>query len=138
MVGAAVGQVVARHRRDDDVAQAEPESRLGDAVRLIGAEVFRRAPGYGAKAAGSRAHAAQDHERGGAAGVTLRAVGAAGVLAHRFEPQFTQQLVREQIPVAHRQRALEPWGQAFGVGAANSRDHLGRLGAVGRARVKDG
>ena len=35
MLGAAVGQVVAGHRGDDDVLQAEPGARLGQAVGLV-------------------------------------------------------------------------------------------------------
>ena len=35
VLGAAVGEIVARHGRDDDVAQAEPGAGLGEAVGLV-------------------------------------------------------------------------------------------------------
>ena len=61
---------------------------LGHAGRLVVFERLRRALVDRAEAARPRADVAEDHERGGAAGVALGPVGAAGVLADRLQPQL--------------------------------------------------
>ena len=108
VVGAAVGQVVARHRGDDDVPQAQPMGRLGDAGRFVVFEVVGPALGDRAEAARPGADVAEDHEGGGAAGVTLGPIGTAGVLADRLQAQLAQQLLGEEIPISARQLALQP------------------------------
>ena len=44
VLGAAVGQVVAGHRGDDDVLQAEPGAGLGQAVGLVEGDGLGLAP----------------------------------------------------------------------------------------------
>ena len=85
VVGAAVGQVVAGHRGDHDVLQAEPGARLGQAVGLVEGHGLGHAALDGAEAARPGADLAQDHERRGPAGPALRAVRAPRALADRLQ-----------------------------------------------------
>ena len=68
VVGAAVGQVVARDRSDDDMAQAQASAGLGHTRGFVVGDRLGLASLHGAEAAGASACLAQDHERGGAAG----------------------------------------------------------------------
>ena len=84
---AAVGDVVAIDRGDDDVLQAERADGVGDARRLV--EVERRRPPvrHGAIAARARADVAENHEGGGAVVPALADVRAARLLAHRVQAE---------------------------------------------------
>ncbi len=97
MLGAAVGQVIARDRSNHHVSQAQSHGRFGHAVRLIGFQRLGLALGHGAKSAGPRADVAQDHEGGRLLRPALHAVGALGAFAHRFQPQFFDQPGGEMI-----------------------------------------
>ena len=83
-----------------------------EALGLVDRQFVRRALVDRAEAAGARADVAQDHERRGAARVALRAVGAAGVLADRLQPQLIQKFLSKKVLIAAGQVALQPGGQA--------------------------
>ena len=86
VLGAAIGQVVAVDRGDDDVAQAHARGGRGDLARLERVErIAALARVDGAVAAGARAGVAHDLERRGAAAPALADVRAAGLLADRVQ-----------------------------------------------------
>ena len=64
MPRAAVGQVVAVDRGDDDVVEAQLGHRIGDAGRLVRIERARHAGRDVAEGAGPRAGVAHDHHGG--------------------------------------------------------------------------
>ena len=95
--GAAVIQIVAIHRRDDHMPQAEVADGFGQIVRLVRVEQVRSAGCDIAKRAFTRADAAQDHHRG----VTLRPaftdIGTRRLFAHGIELKTTHQFARVVI-----------------------------------------
>ena len=83
MLGAAVGEIVAIDRGDDDMGEAELAGRLRDMLRLGGIERAGQ-PGLDvAEGAGARAGVAHDHEGGVLLVPALADVRAARLLAHR-------------------------------------------------------
>jgi hypothetical protein len=119
--GAAVGQVVAGHRREHDVAETEPGRRLGDPARLVG--VWRQGPGRGHRAVGTapRATVPQEHEGRGPPGEALPEVRAASLLAHRGQRLLAKQYTegpgtRLEGPVLARPVRQAPPGAGRGLG----------------------
>ena len=129
MLGAAVGKVVARYRRYDDVLQAESEGRLGNALWFIVLNIERFTTWHGAEAARTGANVAKHHESGGAARVAFGPIRTAGILADRFEVELTEQAVRERILVAAGKTPLEPGGQPSRWGGRRFRYNRKRLHA---------
>ena len=128
---AAVGKVVAVHRGDDDVIEAE----LGHSLRhVLGLRGVERAgqPGLDvAEGAGARAGVAHDHHGGVAPGPALGDVGAAGLLAHRMEAVLAQDGPRlRELRRGRRQPHPDPVGLP-----QHRRVGLVRLLGVARARV---
>ena len=115
MLGAAIGQVVARDRSDDDMLQAQPRSGFGQPLGLIALGRRGTAALDGTKAAGPRADVAQDHERGRLLRIALHPVGTFGVFADRFQPQLVEQPGREMVGVALGHIPLQPARQAQGI-----------------------
>ena len=66
MIRAAVFEIVARHRGNNDVFQLQSSHRFGDTLRFIFFERERSRRCHSAKSAGARATIAGDHHRGGA------------------------------------------------------------------------
>ena len=91
MAGTAVGQVVAIHRGDDDMLQAEPGHGVGDPRGLAGVQRERLAGAYVAERAGAGAGVAHDHHGGVALRPALADVGAGGFLADRVQAVFAHQ-----------------------------------------------
>jgi len=60
---AAVGQLVAIHRGQDDVPESESRDRFGDAAGLVGVQRLRSSGLDGTEPAGTGAHIAQEQER---------------------------------------------------------------------------
>src|SRR4051812_24736950 len=90
--GAAVGEIVARHRGDDDVAQSHSLRGVGDAARLVGRRrCVWTSRGHVAEAARARADIAEDHERGGLAREAFRAIGTRQRFADGVEIARAQQ-----------------------------------------------
>ena len=81
VVGAAIGQIIAVDRGDDDVREAEVGDRVGDVLRLVGIERRRQAGRDIAEGAGARADLAHDHHGGVLLGPAFTDIGAAGLLA---------------------------------------------------------
>src|SRR5690606_32325918 len=81
VLGAAVTQVVAVHRGDHHVAQAQVGDRLGQVHRLVGIQRLGPAMADVAERAAPGADVAHDHEGGGAAGEALAQVRAGGLFA---------------------------------------------------------
>ncbi len=111
---AAIGKIVASHRSDDDMLEAQPMRRFGHALGLVKLQRLGRPARDRAKAAWARADVAHDHERGRAPRVAFGPIGAAAVFADRLEVEFAQQVVREEVFVALGQWPLQPFGQAPG------------------------
>ena len=85
MLGAAIREVVAIDRRDDDVIEAHLPDGFGDARRLVGIERHRHAGRDVAEGAGAGADLAHDHEGGVLLVPALADIRAAGFLADRHE-----------------------------------------------------
>ena len=94
MFGATVLQIIARHRRDDDVLEPHPSRSLGHPVRLIRLERERLGRGHRAKSAGARAAVARDHERGRAFAPAFPMVRTLRALADGVEFEFVEQRAR--------------------------------------------
>ena len=130
--GAAVGQVVAGDRGDDDVLEAHLRDGLGDPARLVVVEPGGLAGLDRAEAAGPGADVAQDHDRGRALVPAVPDVGAAGLLADRVEVQAAQQALEVVVVVARRHPRLDPVGmaaerdRAVGGGAERAAAHRDR------------
>jgi hypothetical protein len=107
-VGAAIGQVVARHAGDDNVLEVHLADSLGDAARLV-LVVPGRATGLdGAEAAGAGAGIAEDHDRRRALLPALPDVGAAGLLADGVEGQVAQDALELVVVGAGRKPGPDP------------------------------
>ena len=111
MFRAAVLQVIARHRRDDDVPQPHPPRRLGHAHRLVGFQRERFGRADRAKAAGARAAVAGDHEGGRAFAPAFPMVRAFGAFADGVQLQFVKQRARAREAVRGRQSNAQPFRQ---------------------------
>ena len=81
VLGAAVAQVVAVDRSDDDVAQVHGAHGIGEILRLFGIERVGAAVADGAEGAAAGAHVAHNHKGGGAAAEAFADVGAGGFFA---------------------------------------------------------
>jgi hypothetical protein len=88
---AAIGQVVAVDRCDDDVLQPQPRHGVGDAGGFIGIERHRLPGAHIAERAGSGAGVAHDHHGGVALGPAFADIGAGGFLADRVQPVLPHQ-----------------------------------------------
>ena len=87
----AVGKVVTRDRRDDDVTEPEPLASLGHPLRLVVGDRLGFSSLDGTEAAWASAGLAEDHECGRAPGPAFRAVGTAGTLADGLQAQFAHE-----------------------------------------------
>ena len=97
MLGAAVGEVVARDRGDHDVPEPESATCLGQSIRLVGRHGVGLSPLDRTEAAGTSAGLPEDHERGRPPGPALGAVRAAGTLADGLETQLADQTLGEIV-----------------------------------------
>ena len=88
MIRAAVFQIVARHRGDDDVFQFHPAHRFGDALRFVLFQRKRFRGGHRAKTAGARATIARDHHRRGALAPAFPAIRALRAFANGVQSQI--------------------------------------------------
>ncbi|MNC43819.1 hypothetical protein D3C75_926980 [compost metagenome] len=93
MLGTTVAQVVAVHRGDHHVLQAQVGDGHGQVLRLVGVQRVRPAVADVTERAAPGADVAHDHEGGGAAGETLAEVRAGGLLAHAVQLVLAQQLL---------------------------------------------
>ncbi len=118
VAGAAVGDVVAVDRRDDDVLELHLRRSLGEPQRLE--RVGRRLGLAGvdvAVAAGARARVAEDLEGRGAAAPALGDVRAARLLADRVQREAVHELLHVEVRAVLRRRAhLHPFGTARPLG----------------------
>ncbi len=94
MLGAAVSEVVAVDRGDDDMLQAQLCDRFGDILRLVRIERAGHAGLHVAEGAGARARVAHDHEGRVLLLPALADIGAAGLLADRDETVFLHDAMR--------------------------------------------
>ena len=85
MAGAAVVEIVAVDRGDDDVLETEFADRLGDAPRLMRVDEVGAAGRDVAEGAGAGAHRAEDHYGGVPLLPALADIRAGRLLAHRVE-----------------------------------------------------
>ncbi len=87
---AAIGQIVAIDRGDDDVRKAQLGDRLRHVLGLGRIERLRQPRRHVAEGAGARAGVAHDHHGGVALLPALADVGAGRLLAHRDEAVLAQ------------------------------------------------
>ena len=110
MLRAAVGEIVAVDRGDDDVREAELGGRFAD---VRGFARIERAGQSGldvAEGAGARAGVAHDHEGGVLLLPALADVGAAGLLAHGVQAVVAHDALRLEIAGRHRRLDADPIG----------------------------
>ena len=112
MLGAAVVEIVAVDRGDDDMGQAHLLHRIGDARRLVVVERGRDAGRDVAEGAGARADLAHDHEGGVLLVPALADVGAAGLLADRDQLVRLHDLARVGVTLRGRRLDADPVGLA--------------------------
>ncbi len=108
MLRAAVLQIVARHRCDDDVPQLHPARRLRHAPRLVVFERQRLGGADRAKSAGARAAVASDHERRRALAPTFPVIRTFRALADGVQLQFVQQSAGVREGVGRGQVETQP------------------------------
>ena len=114
--GAAVGLVVTIDAGDDGVAQSHAGDGFGDAQRFffIGrADRFARRDG--AKAAGTRADVAQNHEGCGAMLPAFAHVGAASAFADGVQIEGAHDALQVLIAFAAQEFDAEPFGARVSV-----------------------
>nr|GEU28320.1 hypothetical protein [Tanacetum cinerariifolium] len=105
--GAAVAQVVAVHRGDHHVAQAQLGDGVGQVGRFADVERVGTAVAHVAERAAAGALVAHDHERGRALAEAFADVGAAGLFAHGHQLVLAQDVL-DFIEAARRRGALDP------------------------------
>ena len=107
---AAVLEVIAVDRRDDDVRQAHLRHGVREADGL--GRIVRLGRPMGDRAVGAipGTHVAQDHEGCGLVLPAFPDVGAARFLAHRVETQLPHQTLDAEVAVAAGSLHLEPQG----------------------------
>jgi hypothetical protein len=108
MLRAAIVEVVAVDRGDDDMGQPHLHHGLGDVFRLVGVERGRDAGGDIAEGAGAGADLTHDHEGGVLLVPALADIGAAGLLAHGDELVRLHDLARLGIALRHRRAHADP------------------------------
>ena len=81
VIGASIGQIVAGHRCDHNMFQAQTNGGFGQTLWLVAFESCRLAALDGAESAGPSADASEDHERGRFLRIALHAIGALGIVA---------------------------------------------------------
>ena len=96
MIRAAVLQIVARDRGDDDMFQLHPPHGFGDPLRFIFFQRKRFRRGDRAKSAGARATIARDHHRRRALAPAFPAIRALRAFANRVQPQIGNQRLRRK------------------------------------------
>ena len=106
-----VGQVVAVHHGDDDVAQPQGGGRLGDVEGLFGIEGAGNPLLDRAIPARPRADAAPDHERGRLAGEALKEVGTPRLFAHGVEALLAHEGLHAVGLAGAREPLDEPGGK---------------------------
>jgi hypothetical protein len=90
MTGAAIAQIIAINRGNDDIRQSQCTDRVGEVSRLIGIEWVRPAMPNVAKRASARALVAHDHEGRGALAKTFADIGAACFFADGHQVRVLQ------------------------------------------------
>ena len=105
---AAVGQVVAVHRGDDHVLQAESRDRAPDAFGLLAVFPDRFAVRDRAIAAVPRADVAENHERRGPVVPAFADVGTMRLLAHRVQILRAHEGPEPDVVRSSRRPDLEP------------------------------
>ena len=108
MLGAAVGEIVAIDRGDDDMGEPELEGRFRDMFRLGGIERAGHAGLDVAEGAGAGAGVAHDHEGGVLLVPALADVRAARLLAHRDEAVLLDDVAGVGIAARVRRAHADP------------------------------
>ena len=127
---AAVGQIVAVDRGDDDMLEAQLGRRGRD---MLGLERIDRARHAGldvAEGAGAGAGVAEDHHRRVLLGPALADVRAGRFLAHRGEVELAHQPPRRVIAFADRRLDPDPVGLALAWAGRGGGVHGGQI-AIG-------
>src|SRR5881628_3068975 len=92
MIGAAIGQIVARHGGDDDMIEAHAAGGFSDAGGLIEFQRKRFCGSDGAESASAGAAVAGDHEGGGSFAPAFPMVGAFGAFADGVKPEVLEEV----------------------------------------------
>ena len=110
MLRAAVGEIVAVDRGDDDMGEAQLGGRLADMRRLARIERAGQTGLDVAEGAGARAGVAHDHEGGVLLLPALADIRAAGLLAHGVQAVVAHDALRGEIAGRHRRLDADPVG----------------------------
>ena len=110
MLGAAVAQIVAVYRGDNDVAQIHGGHAGGEMLRLFGIERVGAAVADVAEGAAAGADVAHNHEGGGAAAEAFADIGAAGLFAHGVHFLIAQDVLNFKKLLAGGQLGANPFG----------------------------
>ncbi len=130
VLGAAVVDVVAVDRGDDDVVEAELGDGVGDAPGLEGVEGVGAAGRDVAEGAAAGADLAHDHHGGVALAPALADVGAARLLADRHQAVLADGVAGALVAGGDRGLDADPVGLALARG-------LGAVGLLGVAFAGD-
>ncbi|EAT09180.1 hypothetical protein SKA58_09466 [Sphingomonas sp. SKA58] len=118
LAGAAIGQIVAIDRGNDDMLQPHFSAGIRQILRLIGVDLARHAGLDVAEGTGAGAHVPQDHDRRMLFGPAFADIGTGRFLANRRQLLFPHQLAGLIIALAGRGFHADPVGLAgaFGLG----------------------
>jgi hypothetical protein len=108
MIRAAVFQIIARDRGDDDVLQSHPAHGLGDTLRFVFLQGKRLGGSHRAKPAGAGATFARDHHCRRSLAPAFPAVRALRALAHRVQPQIGDERLGRKENRVRRQPHFDP------------------------------
>src|SRR5262249_1495911 len=104
--------LVAVHRGDDRMLQAQQRNRFGDPLRFGSIEDLGLPRLHRAEAAAPGADVSKDHERGGAVVPALPHVRASRLLTDRMQPVGVDDCLEARKALASRNPGLEPLGPA--------------------------
>ena len=108
MFGAAIFQIIARDRGDDDVFEFQPFDRLGHTLRLVLLERERLCGADRAKSTGSGAAFTRDHHGGRALAPAFPAIRALGAFANGMEAQIRNERLSRKEDRIRRQPDFDP------------------------------
>ncbi len=93
MAGAAVAEIIAIHRRDDQILQPHHGHRFGDVLRLLVVQRLRAPVGDIAEGTAARAQIAHDHEGCRSVAEALGEIRTRGLLADGVQPLLAKQVL---------------------------------------------
>src|SRR3954462_2942153 len=108
MLSAAILEIVASDRGDDDVFEFHSLNCFRDALRLVFFQSVRLRRGYSAESAGPGAAIPRDHHGGCSLAPAFPAIGALRTLANRMQAQIGDERLGRKKDRIRRQTDLNP------------------------------